>query len=91
MTKGSHRRAARKASQGRAANNIKKLTAVRAQPSVSAEKVAFSRAVPSAQASPIGTAKQSILQYPHISGELKKIGIIAGTLLVVMAILSLVL
>ncbi len=86
--------------KGQYANQSKKKKSRSGRPAVPAQLSAIAQArqpisppnVPTAPASaPVPAAKLMPNQYPHIAGELRTIGILAGIMLIILIVLALVL
>ncbi len=86
--------------KGQYANQSKKKKSRSGRPAVPAQLSAIAQArqpvsppnVPTAPASaPVPTAKLTPTQYPHIAGELRTIGVLAGIILIILVVLALVL
>lgn len=91
MTKGSRYGMSKSAPQGKGRKSRKKIRPVRSTTPLASRRMPSSESALSAPTSPAPRVQQVVPQYPHMLRDLKRIGVIAGAMLLLLIILSLVL
>lgn len=96
MPKGSHHAAAKSGPHGKGKKSRKRRHARRFVPPVSrqispAGGVSPAEGIPDTAARPVSPSSPAVSGYPHLLTDLKRIGIIAGIVFIILIVLSLVL
>jgi hypothetical protein len=86
MPRGSRHPVSKSAQHGKGRKSRKKRRPVLHPAPLASKRISPSRGAPS-----VARAPQIVPQYPYVAGELKRIGIITGAMLLILIILSLVL
>ncbi|HJX69584.1 MAG TPA: hypothetical protein VJ441_00650 [Dehalococcoidia bacterium] len=90
MPRGSRHSVSKSALHGKGRKSRKKRRAVSHPAPLAAKRISPSRGAPAALTPSAARAQQIVPQYPYVAGELKRIGIITGAMLLILIILSLV-
>ncbi len=91
MPKGSRYQTSKSALHGKGRKGRGKRRAVSHPVPLAANRISPSRGAPAALTPSAARVQQIVPQYPYVAGELKRIGIITGAMLLILVILSLVL
>ena len=91
MPKGSRYGMSKNAPHGRGRKSRKKPRAVQSTTPLASRRMPPSVSTPSAPTPSATRVQQVVPQYPHMFRDLKRIGVIAGAMLLILIILSLVL